>query len=129
VVKGGFERMNNIRQIIADKIAKLKDKRVNDYADGFNDGLFEAFKIFLEEIPAPRTEADILKDFEKLGYRVIKLSTMYLFETDEEERRIWIHTDLKEYCISIENMPLAYRTFTMQEHKLLNELFEVWQWI
>lgn len=40
--------MNNIRKIIADKIAKLKDKRVNDYADGFNDGLFEAFKVFLE---------------------------------------------------------------------------------
>lgn len=79
--------------------------------------------------PAPRTEADILKDFEKLGYRVIKLSTMYLFETDEEERRIWIHTDLKEYGISIANKALAFQTFTMQEHKLLNELFEVWQWI
>jgi hypothetical protein len=76
----------------------------------------------------PRTEADILKDFEKLGYKMIKMSTAYLFENTKEDRRIWIHTDLKEYCISIENMPLAYRTFTMQEHKLLNELFEVWRW-
>ena len=41
--------MNKIRKIIADKIANLKDKRVNDYADGFNDGLIETFKIFLEE--------------------------------------------------------------------------------
>ena len=80
---------------------------------------------FIIDKPTPRTEADILKDFEKLGYRVIKLSTMYLFETDEEERRIWIHTDLKEYGISIANKALAFQTFTMQEHKLLNELFEV----
>lgn len=114
--------MNNIRKIIADKIAELKDKRVTDYADGFNDGLFEAFKIFLEEIPAPRTEADILKDFEKLGWIVSR--------NDEDDFTlrlkgnptcaIYIDKLSKEYSMSC--------CLDMQEHKLLSELFEVLGW-
>lgn len=129
--------MNNIRQIINERLENAH----NDHRRCLEDidyplckvdelkGSILAYQDCLNLIPASRTEADILKDFEKLGYRVIKLSTMYLFETDEEERRIWIHTDLKEYGISIANKALAFQTFTMQEHKLLNELFEVWQWI
>ena len=114
--------MNNIRKIIAEKIANLKDKRTNDYADGFNDGLIEAFKIFLEEIPTPRTEQEILKDFEKLGYEIkdydgvcitLKLGKIEVID-------IWKAHKSYEITQGIE--------ITMQEHKLLNELFEVWQW-
>lgn len=108
--------MNNIRKIIAEKIADKKDKRVNDYADGFNDGLIQAFKIFLEEIPAPRTEQEILNDFEKLGYKVKKnFSHIILLHENGDEIKIWFND--KTYSSSI--------GINMQEHKLLNELFEV----
>lgn len=113
--------MNNIRQIIADKIAKLKDKRVNDYADGFNDGLIKAFKIFLEETPTPRTEQEILADFEKWCWKIYANNNEMLCLELEGYGLIQIDKIDKSYRIT--------RNITMQEHKLLNELFEVWQWI
>lgn len=124
--------MNNIRKIIAEKIANLKDKRVNDYADGFNDGLFEAFKIFLEELPAPkRTEQEILKDFEKSGYEVVCNSDRELIlERNYREwiDRIRIDKIIKLYAKSqcfIKQKDIYTQSIYMQEHKLLNELFEV----
>ena len=87
----------------------------------------------LNKIPAPRTEQEILKDFEKLGYKVV------VNNEDELDLRyrmidIWhgirIYKDIKSYepyiIIKTEKCPVE---INMQEHKLLNELFEVWGWL
>ena len=113
--------MNNIRKIIAEKIANLKDKRVTDYADGFNDGLIEAFKIFLEELPSPRTEQEILKEFEKLGWEVTQNDNGFIILCLSNIARIVILKQAKNYHIN--------GLSNMQEHKLLNELFECYGWL
>ena len=123
--------MNNIRQIITERLENAR----NDYyylqknSDGSDDyklseiiGQMEAYHDCLNLLPAPRTEADILKDFEKLGWIVSR--------NDEDDFTlrlkgnptcaIWIDKLTKEYSISC--------CLDMQEHKLLNELFEVWGW-
>jgi hypothetical protein len=87
----------------------------------------------------PRTEADILKDFEKLGWKVADDYTNLTLKkkiTCNDEKFMW-----SWICyISIDKENKTYRVFknghfstdsyeiNMQEHKLLNELFEVWGW-
>ena len=77
-----------------------------------------------------RTEAEILKDFEALGYRKeTNNRAILLFKTDTSK--------VFETCIYIDLQDKNYRKqeftitedITMQEHKLLNELFEVLGWI
>ena len=68
-----------------------------------------------------RTETEILKDFETLGYKVYK----------NDEYNLILEAD-NFWKIDIWKSEKAYRIlhFTgMQEHKLLNELFSVWRWI
>ena len=74
-----------------------------------------------------RTEKQILKDFEKLGYSPLrKNGEQFMFL--EEEFDV-IHFDLEN--------KMYYKTFggydgasiTMAEHKLLHELFEIWGWL
>lgn len=70
-----------------------------------------------------RTEQDVLNDFEKLGW--------YVARNDEDDFTlrlkenltcaIWIDKLTKEYSMSC--------CLDMQEHKLLNELFQIWGWI
>ena len=70
---------------------------------------------------ATRTEAEILKDFEALGYKVVKgaIGSTLEFEFNEDTK-IYIDNCFKTlWCNDI----------TMQEHKLLNELFECYGWI
>ena len=123
--------MNNIRQIITERLENAR----NDYyylqknSDGSDDyklseiiGQMEAYHDCLI-LMQPRTEADILNDFEKLGWIVSR--------NDEDDFTlrlkgnptcaIYIDKLSKEYSMSC--------CLDMQEHKLLNELFEVWQWI
>ena len=118
--------MNNIRQIITERLENVRnDYRVYPILSR-NDmvlGQIQAYQDCLNLIDAPRTEADILKDFEKLGWIVSR--------NDEDDFAlrlkgnptcaIWIDKLTKEYSMSC--------CLDMQEHKLLNELFEVWQWI
>lgn len=70
-----------------------------------------------------RTEQDVLKDFEKLGYKIYnKTNYCILVYTYEENCEIRIWKDEKTYST-------IYRKYiTMQEHKLLNELFQIWGW-
>ena len=75
-----------------------------------------------EILPAPRTEQEILKDFEALGY-VIKSDYRYISLCYFGEKVITISKPNKSYVIS-QNV-----TLHMQEHKLLNELFTLWGWI
>ena len=123
--------MNNIRQIINERL----DNAHNDHRRCLEEidypmfrideikGSILAYQDCLNLIPAPRTEADILNDFEKLGWIVSR--------NDEDDFTlrlkgnptcaIWIDKLTKEYSMSC--------CLDMQEHKLLNELFEVWGWL
>lgn len=125
--------MNNIRQIIEERLENANlDFRYWLSSVGFDgiiepdfykiEGQIEAYQDCLNLIPAPRTEADILNDFEKLGWIVSR--------NDEDDFTlrlkgnptcaIWIDKLTKEYSMSC--------CLDMQEHKLLNELFICWGW-
>ena len=78
-----------------------------------------------------RTEQEIIKEFEKLGYKVEQDNDMFLeighFDDELEYEYICFNKDehtYEKYMLGGETM-----AFTMQEHKLLNELFECWRWI
>ena len=69
-----------------------------------------------------RTEEEILKDFEKLGYKIIKNSDKWLR----------LHCDLLSNTILISKEDQSYATdhpTDMQEHTLLTELFQIWNWL
>ena len=89
-----------------------------------------------------RTEQEILNDFEKLGYKIkrgfegyYKYNALVLYliipnyypDGEGFDKEIVINLDKHTYeCCNI-----LYETpepITIQEHKLLNELFEVWGW-
>lgn len=97
-----------------------------------------------------RTENEILKDFETLGYKIVEqneLSIIFDNHTTiedthgfirnyyEELERISIYKPVKSYKKDynarvngkLENSNQTW--FSMQEHKLLNELFQVWGWV
>ena len=89
-----------------------------------------------------RTEQDILKDFEELGWKVergfedyykynaLTLSITYedyYAKGDDLDKEIIINLDKHTY----ECGDMFYGVpehLTMQEHKLLNELFTIWGW-
>lgn len=87
--------------------------------------------------PAPRTEQEILKDFEALGYEVVCNSDRELILEQELKsnytiiNRIHIDKQLQSYS----KTQFAYRVGSsplwvfIPEHKLLNELFICWGWI
>lgn len=92
----------------------------------------------------PRTEEDILKDFEKLGYTcVYNNDSGFILEkreyiyVDEKEiiTRIHIHKNYKHYIKSntilrhYDNDTWYGIRITIEENKLLHELFECWGWI
>ena len=79
-----------------------------------------------------RTEQDVLNDFEKLGYgieinklyKTIKLSNNIIFIRIFENARSY------EKYFEDETNALHYSALiTPFEHKLLNELFQIWGWI
>ena len=90
-----------------------------------------------------RTEQEILKDFEKLGYKVergfqdyykynaLVLSITipnYFSDGEELDKEIVINLDKHTYeCYdSFFSSPTP---ITMQEYKLLNELFTIYGWL
>lgn len=78
----------------------------------------------------PRTEQDILNDFEKSGYETYSNPSFIMLENYNKNKMISVVRKKKEYeVIAIENnsndIYHASQPLTMQEHKLLNELFEV----
>ena len=75
-----------------------------------------------------RTEKEILKDFEKLGYKFTKSPVMFSLINSSNTKRIYIHIDTNEYTVA-GSQPQVFNVLTMQEHKLLHELFECWGWI
>lgn len=75
-----------------------------------------------------RTEQEILKDFEELGYEITrKNNIIYL---TKEDIALKIECDLKRYGKYDDWLyEIPYIEITMQEHKLLNELFTIWGWL
>jgi hypothetical protein len=115
--------MNNIRKIIEERLGNA----MNDYLLANNTtkiylrGQIEAYQDCLNLFPAPRTEAELIKEFEKLGWKVYANNNEIL----------WL--ELEGYgLIQIDKIDKSYKvTFaiTIQEHKLLNELFICWGWL
>lgn len=123
--------MNDIRKIITER---LENARL-DYGNTKREpqlelkGQIEAYQDCLNLIPAPRTEQEILNDFELLGYSI---------ENSYNHPFVEMSKYNEEYCvyefIAINKGEHNYEKYvmggdvtpiTMQEHKLLNELFEV----
>lgn len=122
--------MNNIRQIITERLenARLDFSKTTREPQLELKGQIEAYQDCLNLLPPKRTEQEILKDFEALGYVVA--------------RNDWEKLVLNKFdeVIKIDKIDKWYKKFlaysggiseiiTMQEHKLLNELFEVWGWL
>ena len=82
-------------------------------------GQIEAYQDCLNLIPAPRTEQELIKEFEKLGWKVSRNDEDYftLRLKGNPTCAIWVDKTIKEYSMNC--------CLDMQEHKLLHELFEV----
>lgn len=74
-----------------------------------------------------RTEQEVLKDFENLGYEVI--DTKSFVEMTDYNSDDTIHIDIKEKNYSKYNGNYYPMEFTLQEHKLLTDLFKIWRWL
>ena len=115
--------MNNIRQIITERLenARLDFSKTTREPQLELKGSILAYQDCLN-LMQPRTEADILKDFEKLGYEIKDYGEYITFKLGKiEVIDIWKTT--KSYEI------IQGLNITMQEHKLLNELFICWGWL
>lgn len=126
--------MNKIKQIINER---LENARL-DFGKTIREpqlelkGQIEAYQDCLN-LMQPRTEADILNDFEKLGYEVVNSHNHPFIEMSKYNGDFSVY----EY-IAINKAEHNYEKFaqggdvtpiTMQEHKLLNELFICWGWL
>lgn len=69
----------------------------------------------------PRTEQEILNDFEKSGWNITQNDDAFLILYYSGFDRIVILKYAKQYSIGI--------LCNMREHKLLNELFTIWGWL
>ena len=85
-----------------------------------------------------RTEEEILKDFEKLGWIVVDGYVEFVLKKIEQGRHFEIHPycfiiineEKHTYCVVDIINGTNYRyELSMQEHKLLNDLFVCWGWL
>lgn len=79
---------------------------------------------------------EILKDFEKLGYKINENSPVNFIWLEKERTnyiiRITINKLFQSYCkheISKRDCIDLPFNITVNEHKLLNELFKIWGWL
>lgn len=95
-------------------------------------GQIEAYQDCLNLLPTPRTKQEILKDFEK-DYAIIKNDEYRLILVNEWNHIIEIDKACKRYqCYYYTEYTNQFELSTyigMQEHKLLNELFTLWEWL
>ena len=70
-----------------------------------------------------RTEEEVLKDFRNLELKIHKHSEGILsLENTKELKHIIIYKKERVYKV-------FYTPMTLEEHKLLNELFSIWGWL
>lgn len=138
--------MTNIRKIIEERLENAKNE-YHCYVSGNGNvhseyyelqGQIEAYQDCLN-LMQPRTEQEILKDFEALGWLVCCNDNEYIIleldcrtlQCKHSFERIYINIQDEYYIksLSFETIEKDYiqrqAPITMQEHKLLNELFEV----
>lgn len=127
--------MTNIRKIIEERLENAR----NDYEQVWTgttiydilQGQIDAYQDCLN-LMQPRTEQDILNDFEK-DYAIIKNNEWCLILVNEFNHIIEIDKACKRYQCYYYNEETQYLELstyiTMQEHKLLNELFVCWGWL
>ena len=115
--------MNNIRKIITERLenARLDFGKTTREPNLELKGQIEAYQDCLNLIPAARIEQEILNDFEKVGWEITQNDDSCMIICFNGFARIVILKCAKRY--SINNL------CNIQEHKLLSELFEVWEWI
>lgn len=121
-----------MRKILEERLENARNDWLLDKRDYLR-GQMVAYRDCLNLLPQPRTEQEILKDFEALGLVIAENDDFELILIDDCDRMIAIFKPLKKYeCYYFSEGAKPFRLatdITMQEHKLLNELFEVWQWI
>lgn len=69
-----------------------------------------------------RTEEEILKDFEKLGYEIIENNSNWL-------ELLLVDENLRIVIFKLDMTYTSDDYLNMKEHKLLHELFLCWSWI
>lgn len=105
-----------MRKILEERLENARNDWLLDKSDYLR-GQMVSYRDCLNLLPPVRTEAEILKDFEKLGWE-ITTNDYYGF----------IFKNKRNEFLKIYNLSKTYRcecNLSMQEHKLLNELFEV----
>lgn len=116
--------MNNIKKIITERLENAR----NDWETCEDDHLR---RILLQQVftyqdclnlMQPRTEQEILNDFELLGYEV-KCSEFFIHICYLGKSMIIISKAHKLYQTALDF------DITMKIHKLLNELFTIWGWL
>lgn len=75
-----------------------------------------------------RTEKQVLDDFKKLGYTTIIKRNEYL-KLQEDFDEILFNFKNKTYLKSYGTYDFDNSSITVEEHKLLHELFEIWGWL
>ena len=70
----------------------------------------------------PRAEEEVLKDFSKIGYKVVtNNNSVIVLYNKKRDTRIFIYKKIKRVSF--------HDRMTLSEHKLLHELFQIWNWL
>ena len=69
-----------------------------------------------------RAEEEVLKDFSKIGYKVVtNNNSVIVLYNKKRDTRIFIYKKRKKVSFQY--------VMTLAEHKLLHELFQIWNWL
>ena len=113
---------------LVEAILKIR-KKENDLAEAKY--LYTLTNQQLEKIynsESKRTEQEVLNDFEKLGWSVIK-ETNGCLKFRKFDTILSISKLSQWYSCSIPSSGSLSVPIDMQEHKLLTELFNIWGWL
>ena len=116
MTKEEIEKLTRIKNRILDMLVISEDNAYNFAHTCLTCGL--------DFVKRKRNEQDILAEFEKLGYEVI-VEKDHIRMSGYEDVCIYVDLENKSYS---KNKYLQAEDITLQEHKLLSELFEVWGW-
>ena len=79
-----------------------------------------------------KTEKQVLKDFKKLGYKIIQndeqFLILYYYNHNSVSFYININKHFQTYCCYASRGETIC-PIELQEHQLLNELFHIWGWL
>lgn len=132
--------MSKIKELIEQKLENAKLDLSNGHYNNKDKliGNIEAYQDLLALIPKPRTEEEILKGFEALGYDVeihneviyLKKGKYYIAINKEDKTYKAFYQDFKPQLIDkTDYQKVVYyrpKDITIKEHKLINEFFSLW---